>query len=61
MIATCTPVIAVPTAPMCDSWCSGRNSVVTGLISVWPNSSAKSQPNPSRHLRIRSSGIGAMA
>ena len=30
------------------SWCSGRNSVVHGLISVCPNSSAKSQPNPSR-------------
>jgi len=61
MIPTCTPVIGVPTAPMCVSWCSGRNSVVTGLISVWPKRSAKSQPKPSRQARINASGIGAIA
>ena len=44
MIAICTPVSGVPTAPMWLSWCSGRNSVVIGDISVCPNSSAKSQP-----------------
>ena len=52
MIATCTPTSGVPTAPMWVSWCSGRNSVVHGLISVCPNSSAKSQPKPSRQARI---------
>jgi len=61
MIATWTPISGVPTAPMWESWCSGRNSVVHGLISVCPNSSAKSQPNPVRQRRIRSSGIGAIA
>jgi len=61
MTATWTPVIGVPTAPMCESWCSGRNSVVTGLISVCPNSSAKSQPKPSMQRRISWSGMGAIA
>ncbi len=46
---------------MCVSWCSGRNSVVIGLISVWPNSSAKSHPKPSIDARINASGIGAIA
>ncbi len=60
-MATCTPVIGVPTAPMWVSWCSGRNSVAHGAISVCPNSSAKSQPNWSRQRRISASGIGAIA
>ena len=34
---------------------------MTGLISVCPNSSAKSQPKPSRQRRISWSGIGAIA
>ncbi len=61
MIPTCTPVSGVPTDPTWVSWCSGRKSVVIGDISVWPNSSAKSQPYPSRHALICASGIGAMA
>ena len=61
MIATCTPVSGVPTAPMWVSWCSGRNRVEHGAISVCPNSRAKSQPNLSRQRRISASGIGAIA
>ena len=61
MIATCTPTSGVPTAPMWVSWCSGRKSVVHGLISVCPNSSAKSQPKPSRQARMSASGMGAIA
>lgn len=61
MIPTWTPVSGVPTAPTCESWCSGRNNVVIGLISVCPNSSAKSHRKPSRHALICASGIGAIA
>ena len=38
MIAAWTLTTGVPTAPAWLSWCSGRNNVAVGLISVCPNS-----------------------
>jgi len=56
MLSTC-----VPTAPWCDSWCSGWNIVLMGTNSVCPKPREKSQSNSSIARRRLASGIGAMA